>query len=423
MSVARTFVIVLLGLAAGAGQGQYLETVIPVEGWQARILLNPIANKIYASLYDINKVAIINGATRQVIATPSVWADPQELCLNTISNKVYCRCRESNRLAIIDGVTDTIRRLIIPRGGAKSFAYNATSNRLYVGCDDGYLEVVDGVGDTIMYELRVGACLVYSMCWNPVTNYLFCATAYDSLSVLDCRTDEVRSRWNVDPFDVWCYNPANGRVYTGNSHYLWVFSPRGDSLLATISQAAQYLCAVPFPDKVYIGYGPVFVLDGSTNTIVDTIPVSSAEMVLDTVRAKAYTPYPGGSQVHVIDVRADTLFATISLPAFQPWALCWNPLDGRVYVADGGRDSVYVLRDTTNGVAEASGGTSRQAATSFCSGVYFWPGPDEGRVLDVTGRQVAKLRPGSNDLARLPVGVYTLVGTRPAATMRLVKLR
>jgi YVTN family beta-propeller protein len=405
--------------------GQYLEGVIRIGEYQAQILCNPLSNKIYTSNYDANSVTIINGATRQVIATRAVPTWPVYLCLNTVSNRVYCLCVYSSRLAIINGVTDSVTRLTIPHGGANRFAYNATSNRLYVGCDDGYVVVVDGSADTVLHELRLGSVPTVNMFWNPATNHLFCGVGQDSLLVVDCRTDEVRARWYVSPFYEWCYSPVTGRVYTGNSNCLWVFSPRGDSILATISGSTAYFCAVPFPNKVYVcgwpGMGWLAVLDGATNVITDTLRLDyGGAMVCDTVRGKVYTVY---GRVSVLDARADTVLATIPLPAFDPEALCWNPLDGRVYVADKGGDSVYVFRDTTSGVAEAGRTGRRQVAATVVRRSYSWPGPGVGQVLDVTGRKVADVRPGVNDIGRLPAGVYTVVCTRTGATAKLVKLR
>jgi YVTN family beta-propeller protein len=387
--------------------GQYLEGAIDVGEYQADILCNPLSNRIYASNHLANTVTIIDGTTRQIIAIKTVPSEPWYLQLNTVSNRVYCLCWSSTRLAIINGVTDSVKRLTIPHGGASAFAYNAVSNRLYVGCDDddGHLAVVDGAGDTILYEVDLGVSLsIANMFWNPVSNYLFCTVGQDSVFVLDCRTDEVCARWNIAPFDEWCYSPATGRVYAGYSNRLWVFSPRGDSMLATINRGASNLCAVPFPDEVYIEDTWIYVLDGSTSVITDTIPISGGAMVCDTSKGKVYAA--GGL---VFDARADSLLVTIPLPAFNPQSLCWNPTDGRVYVADQQGDSVYVLRDTTNGVAESGAGRYQRVTATLVRRCYSWSGAGTGLVMDVSGRMVAELQPGANDVGCLPAGVYTVV--------------
>ena len=371
---------------------------------------NPLSNKIYTSNYIANTVTIIDGATRQIIATRSVPGEPIFLCLNTVSNRVHCWGWGSSRLAIINGVTDSLKRLTIPHGGPSAFAYNATSNRLYVGCDNGYVVVVDGAADTVLYEVNLGTSWpIINMLWNPATNYLFCAVGQDSMFVVDCQTDEVRARWNVQPYGAWCYSPVTGRVYTASANTFWALSPHGDSILATIPRGSEWLCAVPFVDKIYISSGWVYVLDGSTNVIVDTIPTGGGAMVCDTSKGKVYA-----ARGLVFDARADTLLTTIPLPAFSPYGICQNPLDGRVYVTDQHGDSVYVLRDTMPGIEEShepQAASSKSMAT-VVRGVLVLQGDrtqntgHRAELLDISGRKVKELRPGANNVSGLAPGVY-----------------
>jgi len=391
--------------------GQYLEGVIDVEAYQAQVLANPLSNKIYTSNHIANKVTIIDGATRQIITTKSVSGEPWFFCLNTVSNKVYCLPVSSSRLAIIDGVTDSVKRLTIPHGGPSAFAYNSTLNRLYVGCnDEGTVVVVDGAGDTVSYELTLAPSHVVTVFWNPASNYLFCGTFEDTMYVIDCQTNQVTARWNVPLFDEWCYSPVTGRAYTGYANTVWAFSPRGDSLLAAIPQGSSYLCAVPFPDKVYIERGArTYVLDGSTNVIVDTIQYAGGGVICDTSKGKVYVL--GG--VWVLDARADTLLTTIPLPAFNQQGVCRNPLDGRVYVTDQQGDSVYVLRDTMPGIEESRKpqAVSHKPMATVVRGVLWLPSasshkPQATSLLDISGRKVLDLKTGANDVSRLAPGVY-----------------
>jgi YVTN family beta-propeller protein len=369
--------------------GQYLEGVIDIGTSQVAVLCNPLSNKIYTANGDANSVTIIDGATRQIIATKSVSGDPVDLCLNTVSNRVYCRGLASSRLAIIDGVTDSVKRLTIPHGGPAAFAYNATSNLLYVGCDDeGTLVVVDGASDTILSELHLEPRWVTTMFWNPATNHLFVGTFQDTMFVVDCQTSQVRARWYVQPFDVWCCSRVTGRVYTASSNTLWVFNPYGDSLLSAIPLGSMYLCAVPFPDKVYIAGHEVLVLDGSTNVITDTIPVGGGAMVCDTLKGKVYAVSGGAC---VFDARGDTLLTTIPLPAFSPFRICRNPLDGRVYVTDQQGDSVYVLRDTMPGIEESH---KPQASSQELRPTIVRCLPAGVVAFDATGRRALSAKPG-----------------------------
>ncbi len=342
-------------------------------------------------------------------------------CLNSVSNRVYCRGLASSRLTIVDGVTDSITRLTIPHGGPGAFAYNATSNLLYVGCDDeGTVVVVDGAADTILSELY----------WSPVGHHHVLESGDESsllrspltaVFVIDCQTNQVRARWLMDPFDEWCYSPATGRVYTGNSSNVWVFSPRGDSLLATISQGARSLCTVPLPDKVYMARARVYVLNGSSSTIVDTIPFGGGgvAMVCDPSKRQGLRLWAAYVFSTPGLIHCSRGFRCL-LPA-RPGS-AGEPLDGRVYVTDYMGDSVYVLRDTAPVSPKPAGWPPSAGMPCRCAGPLSWPGPGVGQVLDVAGRWVADVRPGVNDIGRLPTGVYTVVSARVGATVKFVKL-
>jgi YVTN family beta-propeller protein len=423
--------LLILTLATGVLTpvfGQYWEGVIDIGTPQAQVLANPLSNKIYTSNYEANTVTIIDGATRQIIATKSVSGTPWYLCLNTVSNRVYCLPPFSSRLAIINGVTDSLKRLTIPHGGPNTMAYSATLNRLYLGCDDGYVVVVDGAGDTVLSEFHVGPEFLYSAYWNPATNYLFCSTL-DSALVIDCMTGEVKARRNMGYFNATCHSPVSGRVCAGGPYGLWVFSPRGDSVLASFIRSPAALCAVPFPDKMYIDESCVYVLDCRTNTILGTIPCGGSttgqSIVCDMSRGKAYVSDPGQRQVAVVDARADTVLETIPLPAFDPQALCLNPLDGRVYVTDHTGDSVYVLRDTMPGIEESPKpqAASYKPVATVVHGVLLLGAVGSTQntghrteLLDISGRKVLDLKPGANDVSDLAPGVYFVITSSPSSS-------
>jgi YVTN family beta-propeller protein len=422
--------IVALSLSAGVlGSlwGQYLEGVINVgHSGTKDVLHNPSGNKVYAAHYNQDCVSIIDGATRQVIDTLSVPSNPWGFCLNTVSNRVYCAC--DRRVAVIDGAGDSVRtRITIPHGGPYGgLSFNPAANVLYVGCFDGCIEVIDGVADTIMHEIDLDYGLTTGMLYASRANRLFCSIG-DTIYVVDCSTYAVHARWNVGTsFWAWRCSPVTGRVYAGNSHDLLVFSPDGDTVLADLHGDVQSMCVVPYPNKVYVyGWsGGIGVLDASTNVITDTIAAVGQMMVCDTVRGKVYATCSGTeNHVTALDARADTVLVSIPLPSFNAQPVCLNPSDGRVYVADIQGDSIYVIRDTATGIAEVGKGIAeRVTSATLVRNVFDWPGPGSGRVLDISGRRVAELRPGQNDLGRLPAGVYVVMDAQGRFAAKFVKL-
>lgn len=78
------------------------------------------------------------------------------------------------------------------------------------------------------------------------------------------------------------------------------------------------------------------------------------------------------------------------------------------------------------GIAEAGPARPVRAAVSLTRGV-LWMGPGAagagGRLLDAAGRNVARLRPGANDLRYLAPGVYFAAGAEPGCGAKVVLTR
>jgi len=430
----RTARLWLVFLAASSvpvsGRAQFLETTVQVGQGPIDVLWNPTSNRVYTANSLDNTVTIIDGATNQVRATLAVGDFPGELCWNSVENKVYCLCPEANIVEVIDGLGDSIMARVQVEDYPSHAAFSATENKLYVSrTDAGSLVVIDGSADTVLRQIPVARDGAITMLWHPRSGRLFCAMG-DSVSVVDCTTDEVVFGWSVRSSAwIWCFNPANGLAYLGGTTSSYVFSPGGDSQMATIPGYVAALCAVPYPNKLYL-YGwhlryRLAVLDCSSHSVVESIAVYGGPMVCDTVRDKVYTSHDGLRRVTVLDARADSVLVTLQLQATAAGALCWNQTDSRVYVADEMGDAVFVLRDTTTGIAETRPlvASLRGRACAFVRDAFCWSESKLGQVIDAGGRRVAEVRPGLNDLGRLPAGIYVVVGADGSPTTRFLKLR
>jgi len=409
-------------LVAGTGLGQCLETTIPVGASPIDILWTPATNKLYVANSADNSVTIINGATNQVISTVQVGEYPAFLAWNAVNNKVYCACGEGNRLAVIDGVADTLIRLLHLAGSPMQTAYCETENKLYVSChDDQAVAVVDGARDEVLCRVHTGT--TYALLWHPVTNRLFCTDCDgDSVKVINCTNDEIVSRLHFSSSSYSpTLNPANSLVYVAcGSQPVRALSPGGDSVVASLPLWANTLCAVPFPNKLYIsGASGIYVADCATHTIVDSTPGYWAEWLLcDTVVGKVYGSAGYADAVYVFDAQTNRYLKTIGV-GNNPGKMAWNWIDRRVYVLSAWDGSVSVIRDI-GGIGEAG---SRQAApprtASVCRGVYYWGVAEPAVLVDMSGRQVARLSKGPNDVRSLAPGVYYL---RPDGMHRVQKV-
>ena len=94
-------------------------------------------------------------------------------------------------------------------------------------------------------------------------------------------------------------------------------------------------------------------------------------------------------------------------------ALCLNPVQNRIYVANYESSTISVIRDSMSGIEEnpKSQASSRKLAATVVSGAIWLapttsPKPHAASLLDISGRNVLDLKPGANDVRALPPGVY-----------------
>lgn len=202
-------------LVPAVGQAQYLETRLSVGRGPYDLLWNPTSNKVYCANCTDQTVAVIDGATNQLLATIPVGDFPISLDWNSVENKVYCLCPEDNLVYVIDCWGDSLLAQITVPDYPTQAAYCATENKLYVSRSDaGSLMVIDGHSDSMIRQVQIARDGPALLLWHPATNRLFCAVVpYESVKVIDCASDEVVARNPAHGMPLqWCHNPANQLV-------------------------------------------------------------------------------------------------------------------------------------------------------------------------------------------------------------------
>ncbi len=417
-------------LVAGVARSQYLEAQIPVGESPQQVFWNPTSNKVYVSNEQAGTVTVIDGATNQVRATIRVADYPFEICHNSVMNKIYVVSGESNRLNVIDGVGDTLITKVSVSGYPCRMAFNATMNKLYVACpDDGRVAVVDGASNDVTntVAVRYSAALL----WVPTKNRVLCYTDMDedTVKAIDCTTDEVVARLPMpthgDWLGGWCYNPCNDMAYIDGRYEIYALTSSGDSVVAVIPKVTDQWCKfalVSSLNRLYeLENGWMIAIDGVTNTISCSLFVGGGELVCDTIKLKAYTN-AGGARV--VDLRTNNIIESIPFGTTTS-STCWNSVNSRVYVSDYRANCVWVVRDTSAGIVESDLATicHRGASARIISGTLSWTGGRPADLMDLSGRVIAVLRPGTNDLSRLSPGVYVTMEQGSTEHTKVVKLR
>jgi len=147
------------------------------------------------------------------------------------------------------------------------------------------------------------------------------------------------------------------------------------------------------------------------------------QLACDTSLGTAYCTNVNARKVDIIDARADTLIKSIPLGRY-PANLCWNRTCSRVYITDEMDNVVYVIRDTSAGIAEAASKTPQglSVTATIVRDRYNHHGLMPATLVDATGRRVTIIRPGHNDLRALAPGVYAVITPDAPCRQRVVKV-
>jgi DNA-binding beta-propeller fold protein YncE len=129
-----------------------------------------------------------------------------------------------------------------------------------------------------------------------------------------------------------------------------------------------------------------------------------------------------GNTVAVIDGRADTLMHLVSVGR-RPQALTWNPAYRRLYVANYDNATVSIIRDTLLGLEDASPEVGNKPSMAIVAGsTLLLRGTGSAVLIDVSGRVVANLKLGSNDVGHLRRGIYFVRSLNKRETCKVTVL-
>jgi YVTN family beta-propeller protein len=425
---------------------QSLETTIqlPESDWPFALCYGPLNGKLYCESWtsdEIGNVVVIDGGSNGIIA--SVWlqgwlGENVNLGYNSRNGKVYGATYGwiDDYLNVIDGRADSVVAFI-PTLGAPPycFCYNPQGDKLYWTSSGtpGIVTVMDGVRDSMLTTVLVESVpTVLYYCEQH--NKVYCANSGSrSVTVIDGATDSVLATVAVkDSPSAFCYNPQNNKVYCAGDSFKFgsvsILDGTGDSVLATLSMEGRpvALCYNEHDDKVYCATGwvdRVAVIDGASDSIVALVSAGSGVSALCYVSLndKVYCANQQSDDVTVIDGASDSEIRTIDVGR-APLALAYNPVQNRMYVANSESSTISVLCDS-GGVASRTGQPAPvwTLAATVVKGRIHLAGRTRAALFNLSGRKVAGLHSGSNDVSGLSPGVYFVREAQAQAQAQAVR--
>jgi YVTN family beta-propeller protein len=409
----------------------------------AHVCMDSVDNKLYFDGGARGTFGVIDCSSNKVKSYSIVCDTPQCLVHDSRDDKLYCSGNRS--IFVFDCKADTVVK-VIPMGGPTfTMRWLPSLDKLYAvaASETVHVDVIDCVRDTIVKTLGLSdQCESDVSLLAPEFNqfWVFSCPRY---TVIDCLHDSIVEDTTTSGSNFWdaCYSPTDRRVYTAQNRGLYVFDvdtrlpidslPVPDGLWSrTIHYAARarkvyWLCQNQWsPDSV-------FAVDVRTDSIISRFTVPSMSCLVCDDRTGDYVYFVSDTLV-VLDTRTDSAVLRVPLPLSYTESFIRNSKTNRLYAVGVGDSVIQVIYDSVIVAGVQAGPVSlaqpARARTLLCRSEPL-RSTTAGVLFDASGRKVAVLQPGSNDISSLMPGVYFVreepqaASSKPQAVRKLVVAR
>ena len=376
-------------------------------------------------------VGVVDCASNKVTSYSMAFDHPSWLTYYPPGNKLYA-CSYDSCISVYDCAADTILKVIRTGDNHRVYSlyWHPTLNKLYAVIvnypnDGARLAVIDPVSDTIVKVLPLRG-VPWKSFLVPELNQFW--AFYGQYTVVDCLHDSIV----MDTVPPWycssegaCYSLSDRRVYVPSD-----YGSGGDSVMYVIDMDTQLTVdSIPVPTrwsstkvyaaerthKVYWRFGDpyggfvpdsVFAMDARSDSIVGafTVPSWVQSMFVD---CSGYYVYFLGDTLITVDTRTDSVVHQVGLPTGFDYSV-ENYATHRLYLS-GNCNMLQVVHDSavTSGLSAIPRGPIRdKRLQTFFNRSQPLRCVTESTLFDPSGRRVAVLKPGPNDISRLAPGVY-----------------
>ncbi|MCK4250718.1 T9SS type A sorting domain-containing protein [candidate division WOR-3 bacterium] len=201
--------------------------------------------KIYFAERGVMKLYCIDAEFMTLISSHDLPDNPMHFNANPITNKVYIPMLNSAQLLVFDGAGDSIETFVNIHSAPIDAEVNLLTNKVFVSTESWYLDVVDGATnqvDTSIY-LTSGP-LLESNCVNDLVNEIYvCSFSGQDVTILD-----------------------------GNQNYAIITTIPFDHVMrdGVANESTNRIFVHDADNHIYI-------IDGETHEIVDTITIFKEE--------------------------------------------------------------------------------------------------------------------------------------------------
>lgn len=380
------------------------------------IAVNRTTGRVYVANTASGTVTVLDGSTNAPIASVPFGTGVTNLAVNATTNRVYV-VLSTDQLAVIDGATyRAIGAVSFPPGSsARGVAVNEGANRIYVALDDNNaVAVVDG--GALTYTTIGGVQDARQIAVNEASGRFYVTwidgqSGAHKINVYDAGTNALVTTISAlggIPAENIAADPVANRIYfSGLNPAIGVIDGATNTLATTIpvtttpafappssslngsAQAIQALSADPASGLVYAtsDNGTLAVVNGVNGSVVGTLRVGGRPtgVVVNATSGKWYASLGAASAVLALPGGSTAADRTLAL-ASSPTGVGVNRATGEIWVANAGSANVLVLDGTTHALRAAlpAGTTPAQVGVNAATNrVYVAAtGSDSVFVLD-----------------------------------------
>ncbi len=389
-------------------------------------------DKLYCSGYvagsGASRLVVIDGAGNRIVAEvelPERGAGP--ICYSRVGGKVFVN--GETLMAVVNCTSDSLERTIslpgVPGGGFAVF-YQPVVNKIYrVGYAVNNLLVFGCAQESVVAMIPWNGGAVRWFGFNPGRSRTY-ITAADGVWLIDSEADTVVKTIEGDFGGDWCYVPARDWVVGAADWSLWAIGGTSDTVdtVVNLNHTVDAMAYDPARDKLYIASTPggmVYIYQGRSLRRLGFLPVPARPIGLkvDTSAGLVFCQHP--DLLTVIDGKSNSIVATVPHRA-REWAPVVNPNFPRFYVLDTTTAGIAVWRRQVIGMEEVEPRCqgAERAIPTVVRAFLILPEKEGGMeagfaLFDISGRRVLELKPGVNDVRRLPAGLYLICEKTPDA--------
>jgi YVTN family beta-propeller protein len=373
-------------------------------------------------------LSVIKALTNSSITTITIGSNPRNAAYDTANSLLYVTNSPAGNVTgyvtVVNTTTFSITKNITVGKYPNSTVYDPFHGYVYVtNPNSSSVSIIQGSSDSLIKTVTTGA-LPEGITYDPMNHRVYVADLgyptnppkHSAITIINGTNLEANISEESRPL-AGTYDSANGWIYFANfaGSNVSVIKPTSanDTLYESIAAGSE-----PFSATYDSGNGGVYVPnEGSANlTIVPTAAVTNVSApgvgssprlpTVDAWNGYVYVPNYNNSTVSVISGATSTVVTPpLTLPSgSKPWSAVFNPINGRVYIADSGTGQVSIINGTKVVTNVSVGSTPRFALFNPAgANVYvFNSGATSISVISSTNQVTTISGVGSEPMA----GVY-----------------